>query len=93
MYSAENYRVLVVEDEKVLLKGMVLNLELEGYEVVSASDGKVALEIIQSQRFDAIILDVMLPNLDGFRICEQIRLDGQEVPSYLSRPRIQVTIK
>ena len=76
----EIYRVLLVEDEESLRKGMEINLEMEGYEVVSTDDGKKALGLVRNQRFDIIILDVMLPNLDGFRVCEQIRLDGFQVP-------------
>lgn len=80
MNPTEQFRVLVVEDEESLRKGMEINLELEGYEVISTEDGKEAIQIIHNQRFDVIILDVMLPNLDGFRVCEQIRLEGYEVP-------------
>ncbi len=73
-------RILIVEDEESIRKLLKLNLELEGYEVVQAADGKTGIEYTQGQHFDAIILDVMLPEIDGFDVCEQIRLHDLEVP-------------
>jgi two-component system, OmpR family, alkaline phosphatase synthesis response regulator PhoP len=75
-----NYRILVVEDEENLLEGIRLNLELEGYEVVAATDGKKAVDLFNNQRFDLVILDVMLPGIDGFTVCERIRLRDADVP-------------
>ncbi len=73
-------RVLIVEDEDSLRKGMTLNLELEGYDVTSTPNGREAINLIKQQHFDLVILDIMLPEVDGFQICEQIRLDGLNVP-------------
>lgn len=73
-------RILLVEDEQSLLETIKLNLELEGYKVQSASDGKKALKAFKQERFDLIILDVMLPEMDGFTVCEAIRLENQQVP-------------
>ena len=73
-------RILIVEDEESIRKLLKLNLELEGYEVVHAADGKTGIEYTTGQHFDVIILDVMLPEMDGFEICEQIRLNNIEVP-------------
>ncbi|MDH3247088.1 MAG: response regulator transcription factor [Saprospiraceae bacterium] len=73
-------RLLLVEDEVALNDMIKLNLELEGYEVISCDHGKKALEIFPSQHFDLVILDIMLPDLDGFQICEQIRLSDQKTP-------------
>jgi two-component system alkaline phosphatase synthesis response regulator PhoP len=73
-------RVLVVEDEEHLLEGIKLNLELEGYEVVGVKNGKKAIEIFESQRFNLVLLDVMLPEMDGFTVCERIRIKDPDVP-------------
>ncbi len=73
-------RILLVEDEKSLREGLQLNLELEGYEVVSTGNGRQALELFASQHFDLLLLDVMLPEVDGFSIAEQVRLTNTEVP-------------
>ncbi|HMN88528.1 MAG TPA: response regulator transcription factor [Saprospiraceae bacterium] len=73
-------RILLVEDEESLRETLRLNLELENYEVVTAADGKHALRFVQEQHFDLLLLDVMLPEVDGFQICEQVRLTNREVP-------------
>lgn len=73
-------RILLVEDEENLLDAIKLNLELEGYEVETADTGKKALRKIASQRFNLVILDVMLPEVDGFEICENIRMRDTETP-------------
>lgn len=66
-------KILIVEDEQHLAQGMRFNLEFEEYETEIASDGKIALEILANKRFDAIILDVMLPEVDGFTIAKTLR--------------------
>ena len=66
-------KILVVDDEKLLVKGMKFNLETEGYEVECAYDGAAAVELARSSRFDLIILDVMMPQLDGIEACMRIR--------------------
>ncbi|MEY3249682.1 MAG: hypothetical protein RL742_1725 [Bacteroidota bacterium] len=73
-------RILLVEDEESIREALRLNLELEGYEVVSTGNGRKALELIQGQHFDLLLLDVMLPDVDGFTITEQVRLSNSEVP-------------
>lgn len=75
-----NIRILLVEDEQSLSDTIKLNLELEGYKVQVAADGKKALRAFRQERFDLIILDVMLPEMDGFTVCESIRLENQQVP-------------
>jgi len=72
--------ILLVEDEQNLHEALKLNLELEGYEVTSAYNGASALKAIQSEYFDLIILDVMLPEVDGINVTETIRLQNLEVP-------------
>ena len=66
-------RILVVDDEKVLVKGIKFNLENEGYQVETGSDGEEAVEKAGSQRFDLIILDLMMPKIDGLQACMKIR--------------------
>jgi len=72
-------RILLVEDEEQIRKLMKMNLELEGYEVVSVDNGRKAIDIIEGQHFDLIILDVMLPEVDGFQICQKVRLNNTKV--------------
>ncbi len=74
------HRILLVEDEEHLLEAIKLNLELEGYHVSTATDGRKALKIFKEERVNLVILDVMLPELDGFQVAETIRLDNAEVP-------------
>jgi two-component system alkaline phosphatase synthesis response regulator PhoP len=73
-------RILLVEDEERLLEVVKLNLELEGYAVTTAINGKQALERFHQERFDLILLDVMLPQMDGFSVCRSIRLENRKVP-------------
>ncbi|MBS1575121.1 MAG: response regulator transcription factor [Bacteroidetes bacterium] len=72
--------ILLVEDEENLHEALKLNLELEGYEVTSAYDGSNALKSVADEYFDLIILDVMLPEIDGINVTETIRLQNNEVP-------------
>jgi len=73
-------RILLVEDEVSLKDAIKMNLEIEGFEVVSASNGTEAIALFKQQRFNLIVLDVMMPEMDGFQVCEQIRLTNREVP-------------
>ena len=73
-------RILLVEDETGIREAVKLNLEMEGYEVVETGNGKEALELVGNQHFDLLLLDVMLPDVDGFAITEQVRLSNTEVP-------------
>jgi two-component system, OmpR family, alkaline phosphatase synthesis response regulator PhoP len=72
--------ILVVEDEENLQDALKLNLELEGYEVSTASDGAEALKKVNQEYFDLIILDIMLPEIDGISVCETIRLKNTQLP-------------
>ncbi len=73
-------RILLAEDEENLLKTIRLNLELEGFTVVSAIDGDSAIRVFDPGEFDLVILDVMLPLVNGFDICKAIRDKDQTVP-------------
>jgi two-component system alkaline phosphatase synthesis response regulator PhoP len=77
---AKKKSILLVEDEENLQEALKLNLELEGYEVSSAYDGAEALKLVEQEYFDLIILDVMLPEIDGISVCETIRLKNTDLP-------------
>lgn len=79
-------RVLVVDDEPRYLRLLEANLVTEGYDVVKASNGKDALDIFSRQKFDLVILDIMMPGIDGFTVCERIR-------AYSDVPIIMVTAR
>lgn len=66
-------KVLVVDDEKLIVKGIRFSLEQDGMEVDCAYDGEEALSLAKTNRYDMVLLDVMLPKLDGFEVCREIR--------------------
>ena len=66
-------KILVVDDEKTLVKGIKFNLENEGYQVECAYDGAAAVELARNDKFDLLILDVMMPEVDGLEACMRIR--------------------
>jgi DNA-binding response OmpR family regulator len=76
----ERLRVLVVEDEASIRVGLCDVLRFRGYHVDAAEDGAAALVLALAERFDLVLLDVMLPKLDGFGVCEQLRAAGQQQP-------------
>ena len=69
-------RILVVEDEESLAQGLVFNLERKGHSVALARDGERALELARDGNFDLVVLDVQLPGIDGFEVCQALRRDG-----------------
>lgn len=73
-------RVLVVDDEESIVILLSYNLEKDGYEVVTAHDGKEGYDLAMSQSFDFIILDLMLPSMDGMEICKRLRQEKNETP-------------
>ena len=76
----KKHSILLVEDEENLQDALKLNFEMEGYDVTSAYDGAEALKALHNEYFDLIILDVMLPEIDGIAVCENIRLSNSEIP-------------
>ena len=72
-------RILLVEDEENLRSTIVLNLELEGYDVQFAVNGKEALQMFRSNRFDIVVLDIMLPEINGLDVCREIRKESRNV--------------
>tara|TARA_B100000674_G_C37838038_1_gene913882 strand:+ start:66 stop:755 length:690 start_codon:yes stop_codon:yes gene_type:complete len=73
-------RILLVEDEENLHEAIKINLELEGYLVNSVYNGKEAMKRFNQGRYDLVILDVMLPGVNGFDICQSIRLENNQIP-------------
>lgn len=69
--------ILVVDDEPALVKGLRLSLEQEGFLVSTAADGREALEKVTAGRFDLIVLDLMLPGVDGLTVCREVRKQAQ----------------
>ena len=72
-------KVLVVDDEKLIVKGIKYSLEQDGMDVSCAYDGKEALELIKANKYDIVLLDVMLPEMDGYTVCQQVR-EFSDVP-------------
>ena len=85
-------KILVVDDEKLLVKGIKFNLENEGYEVECAYDGAAAVELARSGGFDLIILDLMMPEIDGLEACVRIR-EFSNVPIIMLTARSEDTDK
>lgn len=72
--------VLLIEDESHIAQTIQLNFELEDYAVTCANDGKQALQLFKSQKFDAVVLDIMLPEIDGLSLCELFRDSDKSIP-------------
>jgi DNA-binding response OmpR family regulator len=73
-------KILIVEDEEAILMALEDNLRLEGYEVESAIDGEKGFSLAKESSFDLIILDIMLPRMDGFEVCKLLRQAGIMIP-------------
>ncbi|MCH7890521.1 MAG: response regulator transcription factor [Gemmatimonadetes bacterium] len=73
-------RVLVVEDDAAILRGLTDNLEAESYVVLTARDGEAGYAILEQEEPDLVILDLMLPKLSGYEICQRARSEGMTVP-------------
>ncbi len=80
MNEKKKISILLTEDEENLHEALKLNLELEGYDVTSAYDGAAALKAVSNEYFDLLILDVMLPEMDGISVAETIRISNNEMP-------------
>lgn len=74
------HRILLVEDEDHLQHALKLNLEMEGFQVFAVADGNSAVRAFREQKFDLVVLDIMLPEMDGLMVCEHIRLHDADVP-------------
>ena len=71
--SQNKVHVLVVDDEKMIRSLLKMSLQRMGYEVTTADDGAEALELFQSNTFDLVLLDILMPNVDGFTVCSELR--------------------
>ena len=81
-------KVLIVDDEKPIIKGLKYNLEQEGYQVETAYDGEEALRLAHDKSIDIILLDMMLPKMDGFTVCRAIR-DFSNVPIIMLTAKVE----
>jgi len=84
-------KILLIEDEKDMAYAVTLQLEAKGYEVISAFDGKDGLDKARMKKPDLIILDLMLPKIDGYKICRMLKFDSkyQHIPIILFTARAQ----
>ena len=73
-------KILVVDDEESIVKLVSFNLNKEGFQTIAARDGNEAWEAIQRDKPDLIVLDVMLPEMDGFSLCRLLRQEGSTIP-------------
>jgi DNA-binding response OmpR family regulator len=86
-------RILVIEDDPSILRGLQLNLGMEGYMVRSAIDGETGLQLAKSERPDLVVVDVMLPRMGGLEVVREIRLDDPELPILILSAKGQETDK
>jgi DNA-binding response OmpR family regulator len=82
-------RILLVEDEEALAEGLRVNLHRKQYDVDVASDGRTGLASAQARRYDLILLDIRLPEIDGFEVCQRLRQDGNFTPILMLTARNQ----
>lgn len=78
--SDEKLRILVVEDDLSILTGLSMSLRFEGYDVIQAQDGRTGLQKVLDERPDLLVLDVMLPQMNGFEVLEELKRRGNAVP-------------
>jgi len=86
-------RILVIEDDPSILRGLQLNLTLEGYAVRSAADGETGLQLARAERFDLLLVDVMLPKLGGLELIRELRRDDADLPVLILSAKGQETDK
>ncbi len=86
-------KILIIEDDKTILEGITDTLQFHGYEALTAANGRQGLELLHSQKPDLVILDIMLPDHDGFEICKRIRQDNRRLPIIMLTARSQESDK
>jgi two-component system response regulator MprA len=87
---SQGFRILVADDERAVRDGLGRALGLEGYDVELASDGEQALHVLHSRPADALVLDVLMPRLDGLETCRRLRADGNTTPVLMLTARVEV---
>ncbi|MGB9859054.1 MAG: response regulator, partial [Moorellaceae bacterium] len=83
-------KILVVDDEPAILELVTYNLEQAGFTAITAADGETALKLVEKEKPDLVILDVMLPKIDGFEICRTLRARGNTPILMLTARREEV---
>lgn len=91
MESSTRYRVLVVEDEPTITEFLSTGLGYEGYDVEVATEGQTGLDLAKKQEFDIVLLDIMLPDIDGFEVCRRLRARGYTVPILMLTAKKEIT--
>ena len=84
-------RLLLVEDDTKLVRALTLGLEREGYVVDAAESGDLAMELARATDYEGVVLDLMLPGIDGFTVCRQLRSEGRWMPVLMLTARTDVT--
>lgn len=84
-----NKKILIIDDETVLQMGVAIRLKASGFEVLTASDGLAGLEMARKEEPDLILLDLMLPKMDGFKVCRMLKFDAR----YKNIPIIMLTAR
>jgi two-component system, OmpR family, response regulator MprA len=82
-------RVLIADDDRAIRKSLARALELEGYDVVTVVDGVEAMTRVRRDPFDALVLDVMMPGVDGLAVCRVLRADGDRTPVLMLTARVE----
>jgi DNA-binding response OmpR family regulator len=84
-------RIIVIEDDRAILRGLKDNLEFESYEVLTATDGEQGYRLIREQSPDLIVLDLMIPKMDGYELCRKVRSEGMTTPILMLTARSEET--
>lgn len=82
-------KILIIEDDKLIVEGLEDTLQFHDYEVVTAGNGKEGLSLFQKEKPDLIILDIMLPGVDGFEVCKKIKQTNRDIPIIMLTARSQ----
>jgi DNA-binding response OmpR family regulator len=82
-------QVLVIEDDQAILRGLKDNLEFESYQVITAQEGTAGCSLARSEEPDLIILDLMLPGMNGYEICQKLRSEGRTTPILMLTARVE----